>query len=162
MKALLIAAAMSSLSLLSAQAASISNTDATYLNSAMQTQLGRYALATLAEKQAASPKLKSLAKSIASDASRESQQLTSLAKQYGVQPPKGPGTSASYHYSQLSGLQGSEFDQRFVQALTMDDGEALDTHQTEARSGSDAKLREFAKQRVSALQHEQKALNSIH
>lgn len=162
MKALLMATAMSSLPLLTAQAAAISNTDATYLNSAMQTQLGRYALASLAEKQAASPKLKSLAKSIATDASHDTQELTALAKQYGVQPPKGPNTSASYHYAQLSGLKGSDFDQRFVQAMTMDDGEALDTHQTEAQSGSDAKLRAFAKQRVAALQHEQKTLDKIH
>ena len=161
-KALLIAAAVSSLSLLPAQAASLSNNDASYLDSAMKMQLGRYALATLAAKQASSPKLKALAQSIATDASRSTQQLNTLAKQHGVEPAKSPDVRASYHYSQLSDLRGSQFDSRFVQVLSMDDDMAVDSHKSEAQSGSDSKLRTFAKQRVAALQHEQQTLNSIH
>jgi putative membrane protein len=159
--ALLLAAALSPLSPLAAQAAALSNTDSTYLQNAMQVQLGRYALATLAEKQAASPKVKSLAKSIATDAGHDTQTLTALAKQYGLQPPKGPDVRSSYHYSQLTGLHGSEFDQQFVQELQIEDGFAVDSHKTEAQSGNNDKLRSFAKQRAQTLTQEQKTLDTI-
>lgn len=160
--ALLLAAALAPLSPLAAQAASLSNTDTTYLQTTMQVQLGRYALASLAQKQASSPKVKSLAKSIAMDAGRDTQTLTALAKQYGLQTPKAPDVRSSYHYSQLTGLHGSEFDQQFVQELQIEDGFAVDSHKTEAQSGDNDKLRTFAKQRAQSLTHEQQTLNTIH
>lgn len=160
--ALAFAAALSPLCLSTAQAASISSTDSTYLQQSMQSQLGRYALASLAEKQASSNDVKALAKSIASDASRETQMLTALAKQYGVAPAKSPDVRASYHYSQLTDLHGKQFDQQFVQGLKIDDSMAVERHTSEAQSGQDPKLRALAKQRAQALQHEQQALDNIH
>jgi putative membrane protein len=160
--ALVFAAALSPLSLLPAQAAALSSTDATYLKTSMESQLGRYALASLAQKQASSAQVKALAKSIASDASQQTQTLDALAKQYGVPPAKSPDVRSSYHYSQLSGLHGPQFDQQFVQELLIDDSMATDRHSTEAQSGQNDRLKSIAKERAQSLKHEQEKLNKIH
>ena len=159
---IVLTAALLPLSLITAQAASLSQSDSDYLNSAMSAQLGRFALASLAEKQASSAQVKSLAASIASQSSTATRALETLAKTYGVAPAKGPPVQASYQYSQLSDLHGSQFDSRFIQELKIDDDTVSSDDQSEAQGGRNTQLKSFAKQRYAALQNEQKKLNSIH
>ena len=158
---LMCAAAIGSLTLVPAQASSLSKTDANYLTAAMQLQLGRYALASLAVKNAGSSKLKAFAKSMQSDASAQTRALDAIAKQDGVPAAKQPDVRASYHYSQLSGLHGSQFDSRFVQDLQIGDSLASERHSSEAQSGQDAKLKAYAHKRVQALKNEESRLGSL-
>ncbi len=145
----------------SAASAALSPADARYLSSAMQTQLGRYALASLAEKTASSPAVKSLAASIASEASSETKTLDALARKDGVPIPRHPGLRDAYHYSQLSGLHGKTFDRRFVQELKIDDSIVSSGDRQEMRSGRDRQVTAFAKHRYGALQKELKALDRL-
>jgi putative membrane protein len=147
---------------LPAAASSLSQSDESYLNSEMQTALGRYALASLAQKQASSPNVKQLAQNIQTQSSTESQHLEKIAKQYGVSPPKSPSVRDSYHYSQLTGLHGKAFDQQFVQELTVDDDIVSGNNQSEAQSGQNPQLKAIAKQQYATLQHEKQALSQIH
>lgn len=159
--ALMCAAALSSLALLPAQASGLSKDDASYLTTTMQTQLGRYALATLAVKNAHSPKIKAFAKALASDASAQTMRLDAMAKHYGVPVTKHPDVRASYHYSQLSDLHGSQFDRRFIQDLQIGDSVSAEQQSAEARNGSDAALKKYAQQRLQLLNREQSHLGSL-
>lgn len=142
--------------------AALSSDDTTYLTSAIQSQLGRYALASLAQKNGASPQIKSLANSIALQSTASTRTLTSIAKANGVPVPTGPSAGDSYRYSTLSGLHGRAFDQRFVQELSTDDQLAADNDKLEMSSSGDARLKSFAKNRYQALQKELHVLNKIH
>lgn len=144
-----------------ATAASLSKNDASYLKTAMQVQLGRFALASLAVKQGSSPKVKALAKTIAAQASAETRRLDALAASYGIPPAKKPTTRASYHYSELSSLHGSDFDSTFVQQLSIDDQIAASNDQQQSKSADDATLRAFAKHHYESLQKEIDKLGSI-
>lgn len=159
--ALMCAATLGSLALLPAQASGLSKNDATYLTAAMQAQLGRYALASLAVKNAHSPKVKAFAKSLASDASAQTRRLDAMAKQYGVPPAKGPDLRASYHYSQLRNLRGSQFDRRFIQDLQIGDSIAAERQSAESKNGQEPKLKKYAQQRLQALSREQRTLDSL-
>lgn len=141
-----------------ALAASLDKDDAAYLTTAMQVQLGRYALATLAA-QHGSGSVQTLAKSIASQSSSDSRSLGALAKRYGVTPPKGPTLRDSYHYSQLNGLRGADLNRRFVMEMQVDDQLRLSAEKHQMQSGSNAELKAYAKRRYAALQHELAALS---
>lgn len=158
---LLCAAAIASSTLVPAQASGLSKADASYLTAAMQQQLGRYALASLAVKNAGSSQLKAFAKSMQSDASAQTRALDAMAKHYGVPIAKHPDVRASFHYSQLSGLHGSQFDRRFVQDLQIGDSIASERHTTELNNGQDAKLKAYAQKRVQALKNEENKLGSL-
>ncbi len=159
MKPLLSAVIIAALFPLAAQAA-LSSSDAAYLTSAMQSQLGRYALAVLAQKNGTSH-IRPLAKSIAAEASAETRTLDAIAKRNGIAPPRHPGVRFNYHYSNLSTLHGSAFDRRFVQDLRIDDQIVSGNDQHQIRNGSDAQLRAFAKHRHNALQQEIGALAKL-
>jgi predicted outer membrane protein len=142
--------------------AGLSTDDTTYVTSAIQSQLGRYALASLALKSASSPQIKNLAKSMTAQSTAANRTLTSIAKANGVPVPASASVRDNYHYSSLSGLHGKAFDQQFVQVLSTDDQLVLSTHQTEMRSGGDSRLKAFAKSRYHELQKELQVLGKIH
>jgi putative membrane protein len=142
--------------------AALSNGDSTYLTSAMQAQLGRYALATLAVHNASASSIKSLARSIAMDAGAQTQKLDAIAKQNGVPVATQPSVRDSFHYSQLSGLHGAAFDRQFVQALQVDDQFAASNAQSEMSGLQDSRLRSYAKRQYETLQRELKTLSKMH
>jgi putative membrane protein len=143
-----------------AAAAPLSQQDAGYLTSAMQAQLGRYALATLAAR-AGSGAVQSYARSVVKDASANTLMLDAIAKRDGVPIPKGPSTLDEYHYSQLQGLRGSQLNQRFVDDLRVDDGMEQGNVNTEMSSGQDPSIKAFAKRRYVAMQHEAAQLKHL-
>jgi putative membrane protein len=160
--AIVLTAALALASAAGTRAASLDPADASYLHSAMQAQLGRYALATLAQKQGSSAKVKQLAKQIAKQAGADTQTLDAIAKQNGIAPEKHPGVRDSYHYSQLSSLHGAEFDSRFVTELKIDDDIGSGNDKTQAQSGKNPALRAFAKRHGAMLASEMKTLSSMH
>lgn len=160
--ALMCAAALTSLALLPAQASGLSKDDASYLTITMQAQLGRYALGTLAMKNAHSPKVKAFAKALAGDAGAQTRHLDAMAKRYGLPIAKQPDVRASYHYSQLSGLHGAQFDRRFIQDLQIGDSVAVEQQSAEAKNGANEALKKYAQQRLQALNREQSNLGSLH
>ncbi len=144
-----------------AASAALSSVDREYLTSAMQTQLGRYALATLAEKQAGSARVKQLAKSIAGEATRQTRALDALAKKHGVPVATHSSVRDRYHYSRLIGVHGTAFDRRFVQELLVDDQIASSNERSQMRHGQDSELRAFAAHRYRALANELRMLRSV-
>lgn len=153
MKPSLVLTAALLLAALPAAAASLSKQDSTYLKTAMQVQLGRYALASVTAKHGTGS-VKTLARSIAKDAAHNTRTLDALAKRYGVAIPKRPLFFDTYNYSQLSGLKGHALDQRFVMDLRTDDGMDQSTAKTEMQKGSNAAIKAWAKRRYAAMRHE--------
>jgi putative membrane protein len=157
-RSLIVAALL--LPALPAAAASLSQQDSAYLTSAMQAQLGRYALATLVAKDG-SGAVQNYARSVAKDASANTMLLDAMAKKNGVPIPKGPSTLDEYHYSQLQGLHGKDLNSRFVDDLRVDDGMEQGNVKTEMTSGQDPELKAYAKRRYAAMQHETAQLSHL-
>ncbi len=147
-------------SVLPAAAASLSQQDTAYLTSAMQEQLGRYALATMVSRSG-SGTVQSFARNVVKDAAANTTALDALAKRDGVAIPKGPSTLDEYHYSQMQGLHGAQLDREFVDALRADVGMEQDDVKSEMTSGQDPAVKAFAKKRYSAMQHEASQLKQL-
>lgn len=146
---------------LSGQAAALSQNDSTYLQTAIQTQLGRYAIASLGQSKASAAPLKSVATRMFAQAAGDNKLLAGIAKQNGVAPPTKPTMIATYHYSTISGLSGKAFNSQFAQAVLIDDKQALDESKQEAANGSNPQLKVYAKKRVDALQSEIKTVQKF-
>lgn len=142
-------------------AAALSKTDAAYLAAAMQRQLGRYAIATLGEKRAAVPALRTLAHRMAVESSAQTRVLDAIARSSGIALPKKPTLRDTYHYAQLAGLHGAAFDRAFVREVRIDDAITIYADRNEERHGSDPRLRAFARRRLTALEAEEHALERI-
>jgi hypothetical protein len=136
-----------------AAAASLNSTDSEFLTTAIQIQVGRYAMATY-EQQHGTGTVKSFATTVAKQAASDLSMLQKLAKQHGVTAPKGPLIQDNYHYSQLVGLKGSALDKSFAREFRISDQINADTYRTQIRDGQDRTLTAYAKQRYAAVQHE--------
>jgi hypothetical protein len=66
-----------------------------------------------------------------------------------------------YHYGQLQGLSGSALDKTFVREFRISNQINADTYKEEVKSGSNATLKSYAKQRVAAVQHELTTLQHL-
>jgi hypothetical protein len=155
----LTAAAIAAMSL-PAFAASLSSQDSSFLKTAVQIQAGRFALASY-EQQHGSGRAKAFAASIASQSAQDSRMLTTLAKRFGVTPPKGLLVQDQYHYGQLQGLSGSALDKTFAREFRISNQINADTYKEEVKSGSNATLKTYAKQRAAAVQHELTTLQHL-
>lgn len=143
-----------------ATAASLSDRDADYLKTAIQIQMGRYAMASY-EKQHGSGSVKKFAASVQSQAAHDSRVLENLAKHYGVTPEKGLLIQDKYHYSKLMGTSGSELDKRFARELRISDDINKYTYKQEMKEGQNATLKTHAQRRYTAVQHELSALKKF-
>jgi putative membrane protein len=142
--------------------AALNSNDSNYLQTAMQSQLGRYAIASLAQKNASSAAVKDFAKSVAAQSAAATRELDAIAKRNGVPPAQHPGVRDSFHYSQLSGLHGKAFDQSLVTDMKIDDQLMTSRDQTAAQQAQDPALRRFAKQHQATLSKELNRLSSLH
>ncbi|MGZ3507476.1 MAG: DUF4142 domain-containing protein [Vulcanimicrobiaceae bacterium] len=144
-----------------ANAASLSKADTTYLQSAIQTDLGRYAMGSLGQNKATTDPLKTIAKDMTTESNTQSKTLTDIAKNAGVEPPTKPTLTQTYHYSNISDAKGKDFDQAFAQAVLIDDQEALDANQQEVQAGTDPQLKAIAKKNIDVLQSEIKTVQKF-
>jgi predicted outer membrane protein len=143
-----------------ASAASLSKNDATFLTTAIQIQMGRYALASY-ESAHGSGAAKKFAQTVSAQSTKDSRMLTTLGKRYGVRPPKGLLIQDRYHYSKLQGLSGATLDKAFVRELRISDQINQDTYTEEAQHGRNGTLKTYAKQRYTAVQHELTQLKKL-
>jgi putative membrane protein len=137
-----------------ARAASLSAADAAYLRTAIQTQLGRYAIGSIGAHKATTGALRAVGQAMAADANADNRALRQVAKANGVAPPTKPTLVARYHYSQISSESGRTFDRSFVRAVVIDDREALDANMHEVKSGRNPQLQSIAKKNIHALKSE--------
>jgi putative membrane protein len=135
----------------SAQAAALSRADSSFVRSAQADVLGQYALAALARSRAQSPALKALATRIAATADKADQFIKSYSRSHDVAVGNHPNVRADLQYGQIQGLNGAQFDRAFAQDVYIDASLSRSTFQQEARSGSDPRLKAFAKEQAAQL-----------
>ncbi|HEU5481221.1 MAG TPA: DUF4142 domain-containing protein [Candidatus Tumulicola sp.] len=126
--------------------------DAEFVQSAAQTEAGRYALGAIGVQRANAAPLKSLAANMSSDAAASSRWLTAYASKHGIHVDNHPKVRTMYQYSQMTGLTGSAFDRAYAQAVNTDASLSLDAFQTAAHVAADPRLREFAKRAAAQLE----------
>ncbi len=134
-------------------AAAISSDDSSFVQSAQHDALGEYALAALARGKAESPQAKQLAATVLANATTADDFIKSFAKKNALDLDGKPSVRADTQYGNISGEKGSTFDRGFANALRIDATIAESSYQDEAKNGADPKLRAFAKEELSALQH---------
>jgi Domain of unknown function (DUF4142) len=147
--------------LLLAAATPLAPVDSGYLTRAMQSQLGRYALASVAEKNGATASLKAFAHAASTKATMNTRTLDALAKRHGVAVESQPGVRDRFHYARLMGVHGTDFDRSFVQQVRIDDAIMMSDDKAEMREGRDTQVRTFAKKRYAQLQNELAVLGKL-
>ncbi len=125
--------------------------DSDFVQSAIQTELGLYALASVGQKKATDRRLKQLAKKLQTSTVTASRFLESYAKQHSILIPKTAQLRAMAQYSDISSLSGKDFDRQFGKSINIDANIDLDTFTEQVQHGKDPVLHEFAKKTVSEL-----------
>ncbi len=144
-----------------AQAASISSTDATFVQTAQSDLLGQYALAAVAKKKAQDPQLKTVAATIASNAGQANDFLKSYATTHSVAVDNKPTIRADAQYGDIATLSGKAFDSKYASDLNIDAQMELSDFQDEAQSGTDPALKAFAKKEVAMLEQASSAAQKL-
>jgi putative membrane protein len=158
----IVAAVMIAVCLPLSALAALNSNDSNYLQTEMQSQLGRYAIASLAQKNAASSSVKNLAKTIALQSAAATRDLDAIAKRNGIPPATHPSVRDSFHYSELSAMHGKAFDQSFLMDVKIDDEMMQSRDQTAAKQAQDPALRAFAQRHGATLAKELKQWGSVH
>ncbi|MDQ2664017.1 MAG: DUF4142 domain-containing protein [Candidatus Eremiobacteraeota bacterium] len=131
--------------------------DGDFVKSAVQIELGRYALGVAGLKRAHARELRALAKQVSSDGSASNRWLVGFARKHRIRVPSHPNLRATYQYSRLVGLSGAAFDRVFAQSVVVDASLALDTYKQELRNTKDAALRDFVKVSIPKLESSEKS-----
>jgi putative membrane protein len=126
--------------------------DATFLQKAAQAGREEVADAQLALQNAQRSETKSVAQMMMDDHKRANDQLQQLASRKGWTMPSA-GSAESDQSRNLASGGKSDFDQRYITEEIRDHRDAIATFRTEASSGSDPDLRQFARDNLPALEH---------
>jgi putative membrane protein len=86
------------------------------------------------------------------DHTQANQQLMQLAQREGLQAESQPSQDQQQMIQQLRGLNGTDFDQKYISQQTQAHKETIALFQQEANSGQDSGLRSFAAQTLPTLQ----------
>lgn len=121
--------------------------DHAFVSDAMQGNLGEVQLAQLAEQKSQSNDVKQLAQKLASDHSQMNQKwFEPEAKQMSLGTPKGPSKKDKKLMKKLEGLNGTQFDQAYLQAMVKDHKDDLKKFKEEADASQDPAVKQMAEQ----------------
>ena len=126
--------------------------DAMFLQKAAQSGREEVADAQLALQNAQRSETKSVAQMMMDDHKRSNDQLQQLAGRKGWTMPSA-GSAESDQSRDLASGGKSDFDQRYITEEIRDHRDAIAAFRTEATSGSDPDLRQFARDNLPALEH---------
>lgn len=124
----------------------------------MEVELGR-----IASQNASSPDVKQFGQRMVDDHTKVNDRLKSIAAGKGIDLPQQMNPEHKNMLSQMSKLKGAEFDKAYMQHMVKDHEKDVAHFQHQAQSGSDADLREFAKDTTPTLKDhlaQAKAINS--
>jgi uncharacterized protein (DUF305 family) len=106
-----------------------------------------------ARNQATSPQVKDLAARIEAEQSTQTQQMSALLTEWGVQAPAATGAIGGTGHGQMpETVSGARFDRMFLQTMTVHHQGAVDMSQTELTQGNNPTTRNLAQQIISAQQ----------
>lgn len=117
----------------------------------------------LAEKKATQPSLKTFARLMIDDHTRADQRLTKLASDLGhsTDAPVKVEPRQQRQLEELAAASGNEFDQAYAQAQLEAHQMSVEMYQSYAETGTDERLREFAKETLPTLQGHLKQIQNM-
>jgi putative membrane protein len=113
--------------------------------------LAEVKLGELAEQKASSPEVKQFGKRMVDDHSKADEQLKATLHAKSIAAPSAMDPEAQKTYDRLSKLSGPQFDRAYIQDMVKDHREDVSLFQTEARSGKDPEIKQFAAQTLPTL-----------
>lgn len=124
--------------------------DRQFVIEAAQGGRAEVALGRLAQQRAGSAAVRRFGKRMVDDHSRANQELRDRSVSEGFRPPAGMGEHTAL-YNRLSRLSGSGFDRVYMSEMVDDHRKDVAAFQSQARTGRNASIREFARNTLPVL-----------
>ena len=142
-------------------------TDEEFLKKALSAGNAEVQLSQLAEKKASNDKVKGFAQQMIADHKEANKKLAEHAKNQKIAVVVGVTLDKDQReiFTQLSKLEGGEFDREYMKQMVKDHEEAVKLFEKEAKNGSDADLKKYAEETLPTLkkhlQHARKVAGEL-
>ena len=123
-----------------------------FIEKAAMTDLAERQMAQLALTKASSADVKQYAQKMMEDHTRTTQELTPIAQQKDVQPPRQLDSKHQAMLDRLEKLSGPEFDREYMEIQAQAHQQAVELFQRAAQQAGDKEIQAFAKKTTPALQ----------
>ena len=142
------------------EAQTVSSSDKRFVEKASQGGVAEVQLGKLAEQKAQSPEVKKFGARMAKDHTAANDKLSSIASRKGIAAAADMDSSSKREYDRLSKLSGAEFDQEYMKNMVSDHKKDIKEFQSEAKSGKDADIKNFAQSTLPTLEDHLKQAES--
>lgn len=130
----------------------LSPTDQTFVTMAAQDGMAEVQMATLAQTNARSPRVKSYANEMIKDHGAANDQLMKLAQAKGVTPPTDLSDAQTQQKTMLTAEKGAKFDRDYMHGQVTDHQTMVQAFQEEAQNGQDADVKAYAATTLPVIQ----------
>lgn len=141
---------------------SSAKSDQTFVTKAAQGGLAEVNHSNLATKQASDAEVVKFAKQMIADHTKANKELMKLADQKKLTVPKTMGDEHEKMQKKLAKLTGAEFDRAYIEGQVKDHKDTIALFEKQAKSGEDADLRQWAKDKLPALRDHLKMAQKVH
>jgi len=133
--------------------AGLPSSDQDFVTAAGQGGLAEVALGKLASQQGASAAVKSFGKQMVADHSKGNAGLDAAAGKAGASVPSAPSEDQQATLTRFKGLQGTEFDKAYADAMVKDHKATIELFEKEAAKGDNGPVKTFASTTLPTLKH---------
>ena len=130
----------------------LSPTDQSFVTTVAQDGMAEVQMATLAQTNARSARVKSYANEMIKDHSAANDQLMKLAQAKGVTPPTDLSEAQAQQKTTLTGEKGAKFDRDYMRDQVTDHQAMVQAFQEEAQNGQDADIKAYAASTLPTIQ----------
>ena len=130
----------------------LSETDMQFVQKAAADGMAEVELGEMAADRAASEDVQAFGDQMVEDHSKANDQLEQIAEAKGIDLPDEMSVEAKEMQESLDALSEGEFDRAYMQHMVEDHEKAVELFQTQAESGQDPELKQFAEQTLPVLQ----------
>ena len=130
----------------------LSPVDQTFVTTAAQGGMAEVQMATLAQTNARSPRVKAYANEMIKDHSAANDQLMKLAQAKGVTPPTNLNEMQNQQKTALTAEKGAKFDRDYMRDQIADHQAMVQAFQDEAQNGQDPEIKAFAASTLPTIQ----------
>ena len=120
-----------------AKAQGPSEDDKKFLAFAAQADQDEIAVSQVAADKTTNPDVKMLAHTMVTEHKQMTASMKPFAEKWGITPPMGPDSDHQKEIDKLNGLNGADFDKRYIDDMVSDHAAALSKFTTEAKEAQD-------------------------
>jgi putative membrane protein len=136
--------------------------DQAFVSQAMEGGVAEVQLGQLAQEKSQSSDVQQFGKKMVSDHTQMGEKwLKPVAKQMGVNEPKGPSKKDKKLIEKLQGLSGPQFDTEYIQAMLKDHKKDLKDFQNETQMAQDPTVKQIAQQGSNIIQQHLQLIEQI-